>query len=237
MSRRGAVLDAPTAAPDRLDLAGLQAAPRAQVNLLPPEVYSKRSLGKVKARLGLALVGVLLLAVAAFVYAAFAEKLAADELAQAQDEVARLQQEQLQYAEVPLVKGYISAVEAARELGTATEVLWPDYLRAVQAVTPEGVAVVELTTEMPGPITSGTPSANPLDSVSVGSITFTGQAATLPDLAAWMEALDRIPGFSDASFSTAELTSEEGVTFYAIVTTIRVDETVFAGRFGPEVSE
>ncbi len=207
------------------------AAPRPQVNLLPPEVRSSRALSRLKVRLGLALLLVLVLVSLAFLWAAFAERSAAQDLADKQAESARLVAEQAQYAEVPLVKGQIEATTAARTSVTGTEILWPDYVAAVQAVTPAGVRISDLTTMMPSPLLPATPSSSPLDAVSVGSVSFTAVAATLPDIAAWMDALDSISGVADPTYSTAQLAENNGVPGYTISVTAQVDATAFAERY------
>ena len=208
-----------------------------QVNLLPPEIRSRRDLGRVKVRLGIGLVVLLLALLGAFGYAILAERTAAAELQLVQDEVARLQAEQARYAEVPQVKGQIAAALSGRELAMSTEVLWSDYLRAVQSVAPDGWVLTSLTTAMPTPVTLPVGPTNPLGGSSVGSISFTGRATTLPDIAAWSDALDSIPGFSDAYFTSAEITDESGVVFYSVASTVQVDERVFALRFVAEEGE
>ena len=116
----------------------LGATTQPQVNLLPPEIRSRRDLGRVKVRLGIGLVVLILALLAAFGYAILAERTASAELQVVQDEVVRLQAEQIRYAEVPLVKGQIASALEGRELAMSTEVLWFDYLRAIQAVGPDG---------------------------------------------------------------------------------------------------
>lgn len=232
MSPKAALAEA---LPDgRVDFVGLGAALRPQVNLLPPEIRNRRSLGRVKVRLGIALLFVLLLAALAFVYAAFTENTAAEELAAAQRDVADLTAQQEEFAEVPRVKGQIDAVATARELTMATEVLWTTYLRSVQAVTPEPVRITTFSTAMPGPLQAPMSSTSPLDALSVGSVNFTGNAATLPDLAAWMDALDAVPGLADPTYTTAELTDDDGVTSYSIAVTVQVDDKAYALRFVPK---
>ncbi|WP_024288213.1 PilN domain-containing protein [Cellulomonas sp. KRMCY2] len=218
----------------RVDYAGLGAALRPQVNLLPPEIRNRRSLGRVKVRLGLALLIVLLIAAVAFVYAAFTEKAAAEELATTQRQVADLAAQQEEFAEVPRVKSQIDAVATARDLTMATEVLWTEYLRSVQAVTPESVRITTFSTAMPGPLQAPITSTSPLDAVSVGSVSLTGNAATLPDLATWMDALDAIPGLADPTYTTAELTDDDGVISYSIAVTVQVDDNAYALRFVPK---
>lgn len=209
------------------------APPRPQVNLLPPEVRSSRALSRIKVRLGVALLALLLVVALAFAWSAFAERAAAQELADKQAESARLVAEQAQYAEVPLVKGQIEATTTARTNVTSTEVLWPDYIAALQSVTPAGVRVSDLTTIMPNPLLPPTSSSSPLDAPSVGSVAFTAQATTLPDIAAWMDALDAIPGFADPTYTTAQLAENNGTVGYTISVIVQVDATAYAERYVP----
>lgn len=216
---------------DRPSLAALGAPLQPQVNLLPPEIRSRRALGRAKVGLAFVLAGVILLVALGYVYASLTENRAANELAAAEDEVLALQAQQSRYSEVPQVKGQIAAARQARELSMSTEVLWPDYIRAIQAVTPEGVSLSQLSTEMPSPTVGMSLSTSPLDAAGVGAITFNGTSRTLPDLAGWMDALDAIPGFASATYTTAELTDQEGVVVYQIAAAVRLEESVFASRF------
>lgn len=217
-----------------VDLAGLGATRMPQVNLLPNDIRSRRALGRVKVRLGIALLFVVLVAALGFVGAIMVENAAAGELALKQQEVERLTAEQQQYAEVPQVKSEIAAIEAARELGMSTEVLWGDYLAAIQAVSPDGVSIQTLTTTMPSPTQLPVIASNPLAGQGVGEITFTTRSAQLPDIAAWITALESVPGFHDAYMTSAEVTDQSGVVYYETASSVVVDDTVFAQRFIPE---
>ncbi len=110
MSARQAEVLEPTA-PAGADLRGLGAFPAPQVNLLPPDVTSRRKLGRTKVRLGGALVAVLLLVVVGYGYGVFMRSQASDRLALQQAEVARILDEQAKYAEVPQVKSEIGQLE------------------------------------------------------------------------------------------------------------------------------
>jgi len=215
----------------RADLARLGAPPLPQVNLLPPEVRASRRLGRTKAWLGVGILLVVLLIGGGYVLAALARADAAAELADAEAEAQRLVSEQAQYAEVPRIKAQIGRGKEARLAATATEVFWTDYVRAIQAVLPAEVRITELTTQMPGPGDEGMPSGSPLDMPNIGTVAFMAEARALPDMAAWMDGLNSIPGFGSATYSTATLTDDEGVAIYEIAVEIRVDERVFAGRF------
>jgi len=228
---------AAAAADGHVDVAGLGAARSPQVNLLPAEIRAGRVLGRVKMWLAVVLVATIVLAIAGFVGSALVERSAADELAAKQAEVQRLVAEQSKYNEVPQVKAQIASTESARRLGMSTEVLWKGYLGAIQAVTPAGVTIKNLTTELPTPVLPGSVSAAPLVSPSLGSISFVGQARTIPDLSAWMEALDGIPGLADATFATATLTDADGLVYYDIATTVQVNDIALASRFVAKASK
>lgn len=220
------------AVPDgRPNLAALGAPLQPQVDLLPHEVRSVRALGRAKVRLGFSLVVVLLLAVLAFGYASFMEKQANEELATVTARVQDLEAEQAEYAEVPQVKSQVEMVKTARVFGTSTEVMWSEYLRAVEAVAPAGWTIRALSTTMPSPVEAPVMAMNPLAAASVGSLSFTGRASTLPDIAAWTDALETIPGFADAYFSAAEITEEAGVIFYDVTATVQVNDRAYALRF------
>ena len=205
---------------------------RAQVNLLPPDVRAARGLRVLRRRL----LGVVVLAiVAAGLVQALVLAQAADaraELEAARQETARLQAEQTQYAEVPVVLDRLAATKDARELVMSTEVLWKSYYDAITTVLPEGVSVDALTGTVPSVMTGAPSAGGPLQDPFVGQITFVGRSLALPDPAAWLDALDSVPGLGDAWASSATLTAaEDGTVYYAVNVTVQVRETAFAGRF------
>lgn len=202
-----------------------------QVNLLPPEVRAKRGLVRVKRWLAVGLALAVLVAAGGVVMAMLAESAAEAQLAEQQAETDRLVQEQQKYAEVPLLLGQLDQVSAARTFGMSTEVLWPDYLSAIAATAPPGVAIDLLSASAAAP---GIPAALPTDAlaaVSVANIAFEAESLTLPDTAAWLDGLASIPGFSDAWFSSATVSEEEGLVYYAVSATVQINEQAFAGRF------
>lgn len=233
--RNAAVLDAPTAgtaqAPSGIDHAAFGVPASPQVNLLPPEFRSKRALGKVKARLAMLVLLVVLVAAVGYVYAAFEQRAAAQDLAAKQQQVADLQAEAQQYAVVPQIKGQIANAQSALEVGTSTEVLWKPYIQAIQAVAPTGWQLETFATQMPTPLGDGGVATDPLVIPGVGSISFNGRADTVPDVAAWLDALNAIPGFSGATLTSASVTDDNGVSYYETATTVQVDASAFAERF------
>ncbi len=202
-----------------------------QVNLLPQEVRAARSLGIVKRWLGAGLAGTVVLVGLGYGAAQLSRSAADSELADAQAETARLKTEEAKYAEVPRVLTALGLTQQAREIGMSTEISWRTYLDTITAVLPPEVAIetFSLTGLAPSEPLPGTTDA--LQAPSVGSITFQGESRTVPDTAAWLEALATVPGFSDPWVSSVTVTEREGTVFYSVTGSVQLDATTFAGRF------
>lgn len=209
-----------------------------QVNLLPPEVRAARGLRSTKRILVLSLVGVVGVCGVAFVASSVTAANAVVRLGDAQAETTRLMVEQSQYAEVPLVKGALADTHQAIELGMSTEVQWKSYLDAITAVLPEGVSIDILSTTGATPMSGSPALTNPLQPVSTGQITFTARSLTVPNTAAWIEALDSVPGLGGAWTSSVTVTgSEDGTTYYDVSASVQVLDTAYSHRFEPAEGE
>jgi Tfp pilus assembly protein PilN len=202
-----------------------------QVNLLPPEVYAKRSLGRVKRWLAVVVVLALLAAAGIVVLGMLTEQAAQEELATEQTRTEMLLLEQQQYAEVPVVLSQLDSIRAARELGMSTEVLWRDYLSAIAAAAPEGVSIETMAILTSSPMELPPPPLTPLDEQAVGTITFTANSLTLPDTAQWVESLAAVPGLTNAWFSSATITEEEELAYYSVNGTVQITVDARANRF------
>ncbi|EYR64432.1 fimbrial assembly protein [Actinotalea ferrariae CF5-4] len=208
-----------------------------QVNLLPPEVRAARGLKVVKRWL-LISIGLLVLVIAGvFVWSVMERSVAQESLAQAQAETARLQDEEQQYAEVPLVLGALDSTTAARELGMSTEVSWKPYLDAITAVLPADVSIESIGLSSATPMAPAAPPASPLEAPSLAQLTFTGQTSTVPDAAALIDALNSVPGLADAWLVSAAVEGIDGTTYYLITGTVQVSDAARAQRFASTEGE
>lgn len=208
-----------------------------QVNLLPTEVTRGRRLTAIKKILVLVLLLVLLIATAAYAGALWLAGNAADDLAGVQDDTTRLQADKATYAEVPATLSAISQAETARQQGMATEILWPDYLEALRAVTPTGVSYDTLTVNVGTPTQPYVGSTDPLAPGAIGQVTFTARSLTLPDTGAWIDAITTVKGLSNPWFSSASLTEDEGVVYYQVEATVDLQPSALSGRFEPEADQ
>ncbi|MDC7120793.1 fimbrial assembly protein [Cellulomonas fimi] len=201
-----------------------------QVNLLPPEVRAARGLRTTKRWLLIALAVTFVACVGAFGLALISGATAATQLADAQAETTRLEQEQAKYAEVPQVLGALDQAQQARTLGMGADVAWKSYLDALTAVLPAGVSIDTLTVAANDPAATAV-APNPLQDVSAGQITFTARSVTVPDTAAWLDGMSSVPGFADPWTSSAMVTSDDTGTYYTVTATVQFTEAAFTHRF------
>ncbi|WP_028046326.1 hypothetical protein [Cellulomonas sp. URHE0023] len=202
-----------------------------QVNLLPPEVRAARGLVNVKRWLAIALVIVVVGIGLVYAIALFAKGSAEDSLASEQARTDELQAEVAKYAEVPRVLANLARTEDALKLGTSTEIQWKTYLDAITAVLPADVSIDSFTVAQSTPWMAAAGTQDPLVTPGVANISFTVRASTLPDTAAWLDALDSIPNVSSPSMSMASLTADTGEPYFAVTSTLQVDATAVVPRF------
>ncbi|GIG39818.1 fimbrial assembly protein [Cellulomonas phragmiteti] len=202
-----------------------------QVNLLPPEYGARHALAQLKRRLLFALAVVL--AAAAVAYGVAFTSLTTERAAQnrAEQETTRLLQAQKEYAEVPQVLGQLSRAQDARALATSTEIMWSPYLRAIGAVMPEGVLLSQFVMTGATPMLAPAPPSNTLQDPTVAGIAFEAISDELVDTAAWVDALNAMPGFHGAWVSSASADEYNGQPVYRYTSTVRITDAVYADRF------
>ncbi|MEN1973975.1 fimbrial assembly protein [Cellulomonas olei] len=206
-------------------------APLPQVNLLPPEVRAARGLSRTKRMLGLLLVLVLVLLAGAYAFALIGRAAADEELADAQAQTAHWQAEAAKYSEVPVVLDALQSLDDARSVAMSTDVEWRPYLDAIATVLPEGATIQTLTVTMSSPMEGATAVADPLAGVSLGQLAFSTSVPSVPDTAAWIDALNGIPGFADAWVSSAQSADEDGTVRYTVESTVNVSISALSARF------
>lgn len=204
-----------------------------QVNLLPPEIRAGRQLTSIKSWLGIGLLATLLAAGGLVVMNELALRNAESDLAKTQDDNAALVAEQAQYAEVPTLLGRLDNLTQARLTGMGSEVLWRPYIVALAATAPAGVSITNL--RVAPPITDQLVATGDLSDVVIATVSFEAESATLPDTAAWLDALAPVVGLSDPEFSSAIIKgdSESGLVFYAVTGSVDVTFDGLAMRFAP----
>lgn len=215
--------------------AGALAAPvRPQVNLLPPEVRSKRALSVAKRWMAITVVLSLLAALGLVAYATLEVRTAEKELATAQAETIALLKEQAEYADVPVILGSLADAEDAQVIAMETDILWQPFLDALAAVAPQPVSFEEIGVTAPSPMVPLEPATNVLDYLvedRVAEVRVVGRATEMPDTADWMRAMESIPGLSDVYFYSAPVVEKEELIFYEFTVTAQVRESALSNRW------
>ncbi|WP_435299996.1 PilN domain-containing protein [Timonella sp. A28] len=208
-----------------------------QVNLLPIEIIEKRNLKELKVKIVFYLLILLVVLAAAFVFVKVEQAQAQGRYDDAVAETARLKAEELKYAEVPLVLNQIETQRAALRDGMYREVMWKEYIGAVAGTLPDDGIILDLAVEAATPNVAGPENTDGLQESSVGQLSFKVNVLTVPDTSAWIDALNEIPGFSDARFASATYEKPNGDVSYEFVGTVRITEDAYSGRFEPKTDE
>lgn len=205
-----------------------------QVNLLPPEVAAARGLRAVKRWLLLGLVGVLVVCAAAYGFALTVKSTADTDLLTARNETVALQTEVGQYAEVPRVQGLLASGELAKTQALADEVLWSNYVGAIAVTLPGDTRLESFTASGRTPMADLAVSSDALAHGGVGRIVMIARTPVIPDAAAWVDALDALPGLADTKVNTATIAENDGTVFYRTTVTVEVTSDALAQRFDDE---
>ncbi len=175
-------------------------APVPRVNLLPQEIIDSRRFRRTQQYLALGVVGCVVVCGAAVLWASQDVARAQDELAAVQAETAILQLEQAKYADVPRVLAQVEGAKLAREQAMSSDVAWYRYLNDIALSIPSTVWLSNISVSVTATSSTSTlPSANPLAPTGIGDVTFEGGAIRYPDVATWLESLDKVKGFDGVS--------------------------------------
>ncbi|MER7797895.1 hypothetical protein [Microbacterium sp. NPDC096154] len=194
---------------DQLPIGGV---PR--VDLLPPELKEARAWRQARGRSLILLLCAALMVLAGVAGATAWARVNIDARDAAQARTDELLSLQSQFTEVNAVQGGINAAEQALTQAGATDVLWATVLDDLRATLPSQARVTSLTIEAPSP---GAPLAAPTDVLQSGeraaTVTFTALTAEVPDVSAWVRAVERIEGVTFVSpRASTTLEDEPGYT-------------------------
>jgi Tfp pilus assembly protein PilN len=198
-----------------------------QVNLLPIEILEGRRFRRTQVILGTAVIGSLLVGGAGTFLAQRSINDANDQLTTSHARVTSLQQEQTRYVAVPQVIAQVNSAKAARTLAMATDVLWYRYLDDIDGARPAGLVLNSITVTLNSPSAGPAGSSNPLSSAGIGSIAVSGAASRYAQVSSWLEAVNKITGFSSSSLGSAAKVDPD-VTFNSSAI---VDSDALSGRY------
>ena len=205
-----------------------------RVNLLPPEVRSGNKVRIVRRRLGVVLLGVIIL-VAGGVTAATTVAITTEvQLAVAQARTDALFAEQAKYSEVRLVENNIALIAAAREAGAATEVNWDGYLAEVRTRLPSEITIDTVAVDSAPPFQPYAQATAPLQQARVATLTLSLTSRSLPEVPAWLGALEDLPGYADGAPSSI-LRDDTGS--FTVTLVLHISDGAHSNRFAPATEE
>lgn len=201
--------------------------PRA--NLLPPEVGAAAK-GRAMRRNATALVVLAVLIVVGAYAGATALALSAQgQLDAANARTQELIAEQGKYVEVRRVTSMLETATAAQKVGTSTEIDWKAYLVAIEGSLPAGTLVTNFVAETSTPFTAFAAPTVPLQGDRIGELKFTATSPSLPDVGAWLVALEGLDGYVDASPGSVTLNAD--TVTYEVTITMHVNQDALLLRF------
>lgn len=198
-----------------------------RVDLMPPEIRTKRAQLRFRRKLRVGLVGVLVLVVVACVGTWALGSVAQASLVTAQNQRQQLVAQQGKYSDVTTAQSSIAVAEAGQKVGDSPEINWQAYLTKLQATLPAGVALTGVTIDTVTPLKVYAPSTVPLQGDRIATLAFTATSPSLPSIPDWLDGLATLPGFADATPGAVSLSA--GV--YTATVTMHINTKAFANRF------
>lgn len=202
-----------------------------RIDFLPVEIKARKDAKRTRRFLLvlIAMVGVVCLG--AYVFASNLTLQARVQLEQAQADTSDLLQQQSQFAEIRSLASKLEDSRNARLVASATEVLWNEYLRELQAKLPAGATVVAYTVDSQSALEAVVVPDGPLQSSKVATITLTVMVPNLAHVESLLVSLSSLTGYAGATVTTATLESSEDEALYSANVILNVNADAFAKRF------
>jgi Tfp pilus assembly protein PilN len=186
-------------------------------NLIPPELLQARRVRALQKLVGLVLVLLLLVAGAGYGYSMLRGRQAARELSVEQNRTSQLLAEQNRYRGVTEIQGNVAQVRSELAGLFALDVDTSALIGSLIKQLPSGALVSQLalTIAAPTPTAANNIGASALDTsgqLHIGTITISGQAQKVSDVAAFVDRLNALPGLV-APYPATSAVNDTGVQF------------------------
>ena len=211
---------------------GLLVGAEPRVDLLPPEVRVERRNKRTRRAFGWGVLAVLLVVLIAAGGAFSLNVMSQAQLLVAHSQTESILVQQQKYAPVREVQKEVALAQAAQAAGASTEIDWKAFLDRVGAAQPNGLTLDSVAVDSISPIALYQQSTDPLQGPRIGTVTVVGKSAALPDVPAWVAALQKIPGVVDVVPGTVTL--DEVSNAYKSTVTIHVSDKLYTKRFAPK---
>jgi hypothetical protein len=216
----------------RVDTDELVLGAEPRVHLLPPEVMAGQRSKALRRVIAGAVVGVLVLLGVGTAAATWNAHQASQRLLAAQSRSDNLLASQLEFASVLQVQAAVDAAVAARQLGTAAEIDWKEYLDDIRGLLPADATIDSVTIDSTSPLVPYAQATVPLQASRVATVNLTVSSPGLPAVPDWLESFRELPGYADSAPDTITRTDTGG---YAVTLILHVNADAYLGRFADPI--
>jgi hypothetical protein len=212
---------------------GLTIGGEPRVHLLPPQVLARKKAKAIRRRLGLGVVGMLLVVGVAGGLAEVASVSAQSALITVQSETTNILQQQAKYGDVLKVKADSASILSSQKLATADEISWQSFVASFQKTLPSGASITTITAGVDAPFGSPPVAPDPAEPLSVATITAT-VSMTQAQISGWLNALPSIKGFVDEVPGSVTLNTDGS---YSVAITMHLNKDALANRFTKDAGQ
>lgn len=200
-------------------------------DLIPPAILLRRQVQRSKRMVLFALLAVVALLAGLFVIGRVQLASATAELATAQQRLRDAEAEKAKYAEVPAVYAAVDAARAELAQAMGNEVQVARLVANLAAIMPPSVSLTQVSMII-GPEDEADTVAKATDEAVaplVGTVTFSGEAATFNDVSLWIETLRNNPDYQNVILTDVSRDDTNGV--YLFTNTAELTDQALSGRY------
>jgi hypothetical protein len=204
------------------DVLSIGGAPR--VHLLPPEVLARKNGRRLRRRLGVGLIGAVVLVAAGMGLATVALLASQHSLTDAQKQSTDLSSEQAKYSAVTKLQLDSAAIKVSQGTATAQEIAWRPYVADLQKTLTSGMAITAIDASLDDP-NSGA-AAVPLQGPRIATmkVTVTSPQSSISD---WLVSLQTLTGFVDETPGSVTLVDGE----YKVNVVLHINSDALENRY------
>lgn len=201
-------------------------------NLIPPELLLARRVRALQKLVGGVVCLLLVVAAAGYGWALFRSHEAQQSLAAEQTRTSQLLAEQSRYGEVTSIQGSVTQVRTQLATLMGTDVDTGALLGSMLAQLPAGASITQLalTIAAPTPTAANNTGASALDTsgqLHIGTVTMSGQARSVTDVAALVARLGALKGVV-APYPTTNTVNDTGTQF---TIQLSINDSLLSHRF------
>ena len=218
------------------DPTGLLIGGEPRIDFLPLEIKQRKANRRSRRSLVFLVLVVIVICVGGYVASAGLAAQSQAELDAARAQTQVLLQQQGEYSVAETTATEIEAAKGAQLVGTATEVLWKEYIAEIKGELPTGTKMVSFTVDSLNVLELEPTVVTPLEQRRVGTVNFIVSAKSLAQIDSLSENLKDVTGYADATVVAVAGSDIVSGTYVANVT-FHFNPDAYARRLFPPSSD